>query len=87
MSFYLDLDWFFKSTISKFHRVRSRFLYLKHIFVFLDINNQLRFTCSMSTIETLEKGVKYDKVNNKNTRTASMAFRGGIKRGYWPQTG
>ena len=33
---------------------------------------QLTFTCSKSTIETLEKGVKY--VNNENTRTESMTL-------------
>ena len=31
-----------------------------------------KFTCSKSTIETLEKGVKYVQVNNENTRTTSM---------------
>ena len=28
--------------------------------------SQLTFTCSKSTIETLEKGVKYVNVNNKD---------------------
>ena len=32
---------------------------------------QLTFTCSMSTIETLEKKLNMFKVNNKNTRTTS----------------
>ena len=32
----------------------------------------LIFTCSKSTIETIEKGVKY--VNNKNTRTDAIDF-------------
>ena len=31
-----------------------------------------KFTCSKSTIETIEKGVKY--VNNKNTRTDAIDF-------------
>ena len=30
------------------------------------VSSQLTFTCSSSTIETLEKGVRYVKVNNKN---------------------
>ena len=29
-------------------------------------------TCSKSTIETLEQGVKYAQSNNKDTRTASV---------------
>ena len=33
---------------------------------------QLTFTCSNSTTETLEKGVKYVKVNNKNPWTGSL---------------
>ena len=32
----------------------------------------LTFPCSKSTIETLEKSVKYVQSNNKNTRTTSM---------------
>ena len=32
---------------------------------------QQTFTCSNSTIETLEKSVKYVQINNKNTRTTS----------------
>ena len=36
---------------------------------------QLTFTCSKSTIETLEKGVEYvQKGNNENTRTTSMTL-------------
>ena len=31
-------------------------------------------TCSKLTIETLEQGVKYVQVNNKDTRTTSMAW-------------
>ena len=34
---------------------------------------QLTFTCSKSTTETLEKGVKYVKVNNKKPRTTPLA--------------
>ena len=30
------------------------------------VSSQLTFTCSSSTIETLEKGVRYVKVNSKN---------------------
>ena len=33
---------------------------------------QLTFTCSKLTIETLEKGVKYIQINNKNTKTMSL---------------
>ena len=33
---------------------------------------QLTLTCSKSTIETLEKGVRY--VNNKNTMTSLTSF-------------
>ena len=33
---------------------------------------QLTFTCSKSTVETLEKGVKYVQINTKNTRTTSF---------------
>ena len=33
---------------------------------------QLTFTCSKSTTETVEKGVKYVKVNNKKPRTTSL---------------
>ena len=36
------------------------------------ISTQLIFTCSKSAIETLEKGVKLIKVNNKNTKMSSM---------------
>ena len=32
---------------------------------------QLTITCSKLTIETLEQGVKYVQVENKNTRTCS----------------
>ena len=32
---------------------------------------QQTFTCSKSAIETMQKGVKYVKVNNKNIRTMS----------------
>ena len=35
-------------------------------------NTQLAFTCSKSTIEALEKGVKYIQINNKHTRTMSL---------------
>ena len=35
---------------------------------------QLTFTCSISTVETLEKGVKHAKINNKNTRTTSVTL-------------
>ena len=35
---------------------------------------QQTFTCSKSTIDTLEKGVKYFKVNNKDTRMTSMVL-------------
>ena len=31
--------------------------------------SQLKFICSMPTLEALEKGVKVFKVNNENTRT------------------
>ena len=38
-------------------------------------NTQLTFTCSKSTIETLEKGVKYVQLfNNKNTGMTSKSF-------------
>ena len=33
---------------------------------------QQTFICSKPTIKTLEKGVKYVKVNDKDTRTTSM---------------
>ena len=37
------------------------------------VNNfQSTFTCSKSAIKTLEKGVKYIQVTNKNTRTTSL---------------
>ena len=39
--------------------------------VFL-INSQLTFTCSKSTIEALEKSVKYVQSHNKNTKTTSF---------------
>ena len=35
---------------------------------------QLTFTCSMSTIETLEKVLEYVEVNNKNTRAMSVVL-------------
>ena len=35
-------------------------------------DNQLTFTSSKPTVETLEKGVKYVQSNNKNTWTMSM---------------
>ena len=38
----------------------------------LKIIAQLAITSSKLTIETLEKGVKYVQVNNKNTRTTSL---------------
>ena len=38
----------------------------------LKIIAQLALTSSKLTIETLEKGVKYVQVNNKNTRTTSL---------------
>ena len=38
---------------------------------FLEKPSQLTPTCSKSTIEILEKGVKYVKINDKNTRTTS----------------
>ena len=34
--------------------------------------SQLTFTCSKSTIETLEKGVKYVQINHKDIKTTSM---------------
>ena len=34
---------------------------------------QSAITCSKLTIETLEQGVKYVKVNNKDTRTTPIA--------------
>ena len=50
--------------------------YKKHILVFktwkYKNDTQLTLTCSKSTIEALEKGVKYVQVNNKNTRMTSM---------------
>ena len=36
------------------------------------IHTNLTFTCSNSTKETLEKDMKYFKVNNKNSRTTSL---------------
>ena len=35
--------------------------------------SQPAFTCSMLTIETLEQGVKYVLVNNKDTRMTPLA--------------
>ena len=35
-------------------------------------HSKLTFTCSKSTIETLEKGKNMFKVNNKNTGTTSV---------------
>ena len=40
---------------------------------FAENNSQKKFTCSNSTKETIGKGAKYFKVNNKDTRTTSMA--------------
>ena len=38
----------------------------------ISVSSQLIFTCSKSTIETVEKGVNMFKFNNKNTRMTSM---------------
>ena len=43
----------------------------RHILGEFSATTQLIFTCSKSKIETLEKGVKYFKGNNKNTRRRS----------------
>ena len=40
---------------------------------FAENNSQKKITCSNSTKETIGKDVKYFKVNNKDTRTTSMA--------------
>ena len=38
----------------------------------MQLHTQPAFTCSNSTIETIEKGVNMFNVSNKNTSTASM---------------
>ena len=75
------------SYLDNFHAVSMLYLFLLYItsslFIyhsFMPARNrlirqysQLTFTCSKSTTETLEKGVKYvHKVNNKNIITTKM---------------
>ena len=44
---------------------------LKNAVIFIQTSH-LTFTCSKSTIETLEKGVKYGRSYNENVRTTSL---------------
>ena len=70
-----------KTSVHLFLVFIADFEHVQHhnqVFLLLSLNRQLAtqqtFSCSKSTIETLEKDVKYIQVNNKDTRTTPLTF-------------